>query len=40
MLDEAVKRFQHWIQHLKTKIVFDLDQTTSNIHLHILNYQT
>ena len=31
MLDEAVKRFQHSIQHFKTKFVFDLDQTSSNI---------
>ena len=29
MLDQVVKRIQHSIQHLKTKFVFDLDQTSS-----------
>ena len=36
MLDEAVKR----IQHLKTKFVFDLDQTSSNISLQMLDDST
>ena len=40
MLDEAVKRIQHWIQQLKTKFVFDLDQTSSNINLQLLDHPT
>ena len=40
MLDEAVKRIQHSIQHLKTKFVFDLDQTSSNITLQMLDDPT
>ena len=27
MLDQAAKRRQHSVQHIKTKFVFDLDQT-------------
>ena len=40
MLDQAVKRIQHSIQHSKTKFVFDLDQTSSNINLQMLNDPT
>ena len=40
MLDQAVKRIQHSIQHLKTKFVFDLDQTSSNINLQIFDDPT
>ena len=40
MLNEAVKRIQHSIQHLKTKFVFDLDQTSSNITLQMLDDPT
>ena len=40
MLDGAVKRIQHSIQHLKTKFVFDLDQTSSNISLQMLDEPT
>ena len=40
MLDEAVKRIQHCIQHLKIKFVFDLNQTSSNINLQILDDPT
>ena len=39
-LDQVVKRIQHSIQHLKTKFVFDLDQTSSNINLHMLDDPT
>ena len=31
MLDEAAKRIQYSIQTLKTKFVFNVDQTSSNI---------
>ena len=37
MLDQAVKRIQHSIQHSKTKFVFDLGQTSSNINLQMLD---
>ena len=40
MLDQAVKRIQHSIQHSKTKFVFDLDQTSSNINLQMLDDPT
>ena len=32
-----VKRMQHWIQHLKRKFVYDLDQNSSKINLQISN---
>ena len=37
MLDQAAERIQHSIQHLKTKFVFDLDQTSYNINLQIFD---
>ena len=37
MLDQAVKRIQNSNQHSKTKFVFDLDQTSSNINLQMFN---
>ena len=40
MLDQVVKRIQHSIQHSKTKFVFDLDQTSSNINLQMLDDPT
>ena len=40
MLDQVVKRIQHSIQHSKTTFVFDLDQTSSNIDLQMLDDPT
>ena len=40
MLDQAVKRIQHSIQHLKTKFVFDLDQTSSKSMLQMFDDPT
>ena len=40
MLDQVVKRIQDSIQYLKTKFVFDLDQTSSNINLPMLDDPT
>ena len=37
MLDQAVKRIQYSIQRLKTKFVFELDQTSSNINLQMFD---
>ena len=40
MLDQPVKCIQHSVQHLKTKFVFDLDQTSSNINLQMFDDPT
>ena len=40
MLDQAVKRVQYAIQHLKTKFDFDLDQTSSDFNLQMLDDPT
>ena len=39
VFEGVIKRIQHQIQHLKTKFVFDLDQTSSNMNLQICKIQ-
>ena len=40
VLDQAVKRSQHSIQHLRTQFVFDLDQTSYNINFQMFDEPT